>query len=141
MIFEDIQKAAWAFVCGKIDKPTFENGFDDTAFWKMSNAYDKFVAKKMTQEGCQEELVSIRRFWEIDKHYHATAMRTAQMYRDLELAVSQYRKEHTLDNADRSMEILYGFFNYIQADNASAASLDGVQGENARQAVSVDGQE
>ena len=115
---EEIGKLAY-----RNEKP--EQGFDyiDWLLWFMlRDIYNQFRAGTMEIDSCvkrKEEAVNI---WEKerfrDDQMRQSSSRAAELWKNVEAAASQYRKNRTLENADLVMVAIYGI--KLQPDGEGA---------------------
>ncbi|MBR2132255.1 MAG: hypothetical protein IJ955_06920 [Oscillospiraceae bacterium] len=86
---------------------------DQLAFTTMRNIYTAYHQKRITREVAVAEKKRVRRSYEQMRDKVTFESQLAKKQADLFVAVEQhssaYRKDRTLENADRLMQTIYGF--------------------------------
>ena len=98
----------------KNEMPDSGMTYIDWLLWYMlRDIYREYSAGELTKEqGAERKRQAMeiyQRECELNARYRELCSRVSELWKRLEEASSAYRKDRTLENADKMMEIVYGF--------------------------------
>ena len=90
------------------DMPSGLTSADVWLFQSMRSLYAEFRRGRLSQEAGRREKVQIMNSYRSAKHLEKAWRTSLDRYKRGELAVSEYRKNPTIENADKAIDMLYG---------------------------------
>ena len=90
------------------EMPQDMDSCDQTNFLKLRLLYDSYKKGILTRERAKAEKAKIIKEYELDRNLNELDIRWVTLLKETEKARIEYRKNRTLENADKLMEIIEG---------------------------------
>lgn len=98
---------------------------EQAGYQALANLTARYRAGAISAEQARTESAEIDRAVMNGYTHERYIKHVAELYRDIEWAAMQYKDNKTIENADRMLDVIYGFLRYSEEERAAHARTDG----------------